>query len=316
MSGMFWKRARALLATARVANVPSVVSNVWVGAVVGSLSGLGEGLWGGIGASVWWLVGAGVCLYVAGNFLNDWYDREWDEKHRPERALPSGLFCPSTYLAVAVGLVLMAGVCAWAVNQVAVALAGMILIFVVAYTVLHKRTPWGVVWVGLCRALLVVLGVTGTLRPDTGSVWFSEPLLVAGLASIPLFCYIVGLSVSARFEAKRYAPQWVASLSVCMLALPLVITWIGMIILAKNSVNLLPAVPFAVWMMICHSRRKDIPRYVAGLLAGIPLVDLMVFGASIQAVVESRWIIAPWVLLVPLAAFGAGLLLQRVAPAS
>jgi 4-hydroxybenzoate polyprenyltransferase len=265
---------------------------------------------------LWWLVAAGVFLYVAGNFLNDWYDREWDAEHRPERALPSGMFCPGTYLAVAVGLVVMAGVCAWAVHKIAMVVVGGILVFVVAYTVLHKRTGWGVVWVGLCRALLVVLGMTGMGLSDVGSERFWEVVGMSFLVPVPLFCYIVGLSVSARFEAKGQVPRRAASLSVAMLALPMAIVWGGLMIVTRAPVFFWAAVPFVGWMMICLSRRRTIPRYVSGLLAGIPLVDWMVLSASMQAVAGDRWIIAPVVMFIPLIAFVAGLLMQRVAPAS
>jgi 4-hydroxybenzoate polyprenyltransferase len=312
---MFWMRVKALLATARVANVPSVVSNVWVGAVVGSLSGIGEGPGGEIGASVWWLAGAGVCLYVAGNFLNDWYDREWDEKHRPERALPSGLFCPGTYLAVAMGLVVMAGVCAWAVNGVALAVCGTILIFVVAYTVLHKRTAWGVVWVGLCRALLVVLGIFCLV--DSEPAWrdCEQWLLLSVLAALPLFVYIVGLSVSARFESLAYPPSWALTSSFLLLGLPILLCVVLQWLLGAIFI-IWPFALYLVWMYICYRRRSCIPDFVSGLLAGIPLVDWMLLYPIAMSALGYGEYLAPAVILLPVIAFGAGLLLQRVAPAS
>lgn len=319
MSGMLWKRLRALLATARVANVPSVVSNVWLGAVVGSLAiAVGQDLepMGNVGGSFWWLAAAGTCLYVAGNFLNDWYDREWDEKHRPERALPSGLFCSSTYFAVAVGLVVMAGVCAWAVNEVALGVAGLILVFVVAYTILHKRTAWGVVWVGLCRALLVVLGVTGIVQPELGSEWIHEPMRIAVVASVPLFCYIVGLSVSARFESLHEVPRWASGVSLSLLALPLLLAGgYGMFHMRWIYV-IAGMVPYVSWMAICHARRKNISRYVPGLLAGIPLVDGMILLPLAVYTTHQGMALHHCIWIVPLMAFSAGLLLQRVAPAS
>ncbi|MEO5716834.1 MAG: UbiA family prenyltransferase, partial [Luteolibacter sp.] len=94
-------KLHALFATARIANVPSVVSNVWLGVALGIAinTPMGEGQSGpGIPWShVILLMTAGICLYVGGNFLNDWMDRRWDSENRPERALPRGLFKPETY---------------------------------------------------------------------------------------------------------------------------------------------------------------------------------------------------------------------------
>jgi len=318
MTGDLGIKTKSLLATARVANVSSVVSNVVAGAVVAGVFGRDgnnlEVVWPG--GWVWWLVAAGVCLYVAGNFLNDWYDRDWDSVHRPERALPSGVFRPCVYLKVAVAMVAVALVCAWLVNGVALAVAAAIAVFVVIYTVVHKKTAWGVVWVGLCRALLVVLGATGVVWQDAADGWRS-PLVVAGLASLPLFFHITGLSVSARFEAKERVPGWAAGVSMGMSALPLLLVWGGLALVTEaDGMMMAGALPFALWMVVCLSRRRDIPRYVGGMLAGIPLVDHMVVAACVAAMASGRWVMSPSLIFFPLLAFAAGLVLQRVAPAS
>lgn len=321
MNATFSKRVKALLATARVANVPSVVSNVWVGAVLGelvvSLDRKMEIGWPD--PALWWLAAAGVCLYVAGNFLNDWYDREWDRSHRPERALPVGLFCPDTYLAIAVGLLIMAGICAWVVGPVALWVAAAILVFVVAYTLLHKRTGWGVVWIGCCRALLVVLGVTGMaglVKTAAGVDLVLLLMVIAGIHALPLFCYIIGLSVSARFEAKSVTPEWARAVSLGMLVLPMGLVAGGFIHFTKSAPLLWALLPYAVWMVVCYRRKKHIPSYVSGLLAGIPLVDLMVLSASMTYADKIIYSVSPVVYVVPAIAFVMGLLLQRLAPAS
>ena len=78
-------KTHALLSTARVANIPSVVSNVWVGVVLGALMRSYAGdqppsiPWTSAAATTF----AGILLYVGGNFLNDWMDRAWDAEHRP-----------------------------------------------------------------------------------------------------------------------------------------------------------------------------------------------------------------------------------------
>lgn len=145
----------ALLATARIANVPSVVSNLGVGVLLGSLNNGGDFSW------PWLLMIAAVAFYVAGNFLNDWADREWDMANRPERALPRGLFRAHHYLVFAsVGMAAGMGLAAlhgWRAVIVSAALAG----FIVLYTKVHKRAAWSVIPMGLCRACLPVLGFAG-----------------------------------------------------------------------------------------------------------------------------------------------------------
>src|SRR5688572_23543978 len=97
-------KVRALLATLRIANAPSVVSNVFLGFMVGWV-GSEHDYWKP-GSMEWdratMACLAGVLLYCSGNLANDWFDRKWDAEKRPERALPSGLFHPASYLVVAV----------------------------------------------------------------------------------------------------------------------------------------------------------------------------------------------------------------------
>jgi 4-hydroxybenzoate polyprenyltransferase len=89
-------KIHALLATVRIANVPSVVSNLGVGILLGSIHDGSEFSW------PWALMMAAVLFYVSGNFFNDWMDRDWDREKRPERALPRGMFSPKAYLMTAI----------------------------------------------------------------------------------------------------------------------------------------------------------------------------------------------------------------------
>ena len=96
-----------LLAAGRIANLPTVWTNVLVGASVGVASGFGE--WS-IRLAI--AMVAGSLLYVAGCFYNDFYDRHWDAEHKPDRAIPSGRLKPVIlgWLIVAFTL-LVAGLC-------------------------------------------------------------------------------------------------------------------------------------------------------------------------------------------------------------
>jgi len=296
----------ALLATARIANVPSVLSNLAVGVLLGcTVEGSGYD-W------PWLLSIAAVLFYVAGNFLNDWQDREWDLENRPERALPRGLFSASTYLSVAVGgMVVGLGICAW-YGLVAFVVAVVLVALIVQYTKVHKRAAWSVIPMGLCRACLPVLGYVAMGRGISGTVLFPAAALLL---------YIIGLSLSARWEARGDLPveqKWQARgllVGAGLLAaiLPLLIDplfgWIGLL-------------PFGIWLALCVTKfQSPVPTHVSALLAGIPLVDWIVLlpialsWLNLKRVESVDLMFITAIILPPLA-FVLGRLLQRLAPAT
>lgn len=296
----------ALLATARIANVPSVASNLGVGVLLGSLDVGGGFSW------PWTLMIAAVLFYVAGNFLNDWADLEWDMVNRPERALPRGLFLEREYLvfastAIAVGLILSA-IHGWG----AVMVSAVLVFCIVLYTKVHKQAAWAVIPMGLCRACLPVLGYVAARGSVAGPVLFP---------SVGLFVYIVALSLSARWESRVEVPPEKKRLSRSMLIaaglvpalLPLMVMpvagWVGM-------------VAFFLWLGLCLTRyASPVPAHVSALLAGIPLVDwVTLFPFALIWMRLDR--VEPFdpmfsiTVFLPPVAFIFGRFLQRVAPAT
>lgn len=305
-------KLHALLSTARVANIPSVVSNVWVGLAIGLLfseTGPANGLpW----PTMLILPLAGVLLYVSGNFFNDWMDRSWDRQHRPERALPRGLFAPGLYAGLALGLGLAGvGLAAWTNVRSGMA-AVAIAFFIVIYTLFHKRTPWAVIPMGLCRALLPVMGCLAVF-PYVDHVW-----PVAG----GLLFYIMGLSLSARYEAMAEPPKWVALAGRgLLLGAVVLVTWGNRGLLVGKFPNLAGALPYLLWTSLClRIWKKPVPLLVSRLLAGIPWVDWMVLlPVSLMLHFHGTSDMAGLMLLclaVPPVASISALLLQRVAPAT
>ncbi len=299
-------KIHALLATARIANVPSVVSNLGTGVLLGSIAG-GDGF-----SWPWALTLAAIAFYVGGNFLNDWADKGWDRVNRPERALPSGLFPEKSYLAVALACFLgglaISGFYSWA----ALAVSLLLVCLIVWYTKIHKKTAFSVVPMGLCRACLPVLGYLAVRNGFSGTVMFP---------AMALLVYIIALSMSARGESRSdNAPEqrWQArgllvGGGVIAAVLPILIDpslgWIGL-------------VPFGVWVALSLTRfRSPVPAHVSALLAGIPLVDWV-------ALLPMAWI---WLrlervdtgdgmfycaLILSPVCFVAGRALQRLAPAT
>jgi UbiA prenyltransferase family len=299
-------KVRALLATARVANIPSVVSNVWCGmalALVWRDSPVIDG-------SIIILIPlAGVLLYVSGNFLNDWHDRDWDASHRPERALPGGLWKPGVYLQAAILLGTGGIALALAAGPRPATVAAIIGVLVMIYTLVHKRSVWSVLPMGLCRASLPLMGALAVLP-------LAEGLRVSFVPALALLGYIAGLSLEARNEslaAQGTKPGGIRPLWLMGCAVPLSLLW------AMPSLNpwqpLVALVPFAGWLCLCGTRwRRPVPRLVSSLLAGIPLVD-WVFLLPLGLVAPGDALGVSMIAVPPLA-MACALLLQRLAPAT
>lgn len=299
-------KLHALLATARIANVPSVLSNLGVGVFLGWVSSGSEFGW------PWLLSVAVVLFYVSGNFLNDWADCEWDRENRPERALPRGMFPRGAYLGAAFGG-FVGGLALAAPYGLGAFLASVILVILICvYTAIHKKTPFSVVPMGLCRACLPVIGFLG-MRDG-----FAPQVLYPAMG---LLIYIIGLSVSARWESKGSIPVEKMLLprgllvvsGLVAVALPMQVNpllgWIGL-------------VPFGVWLGLSLTKyRSPVPAHVSALLAGIPLIDwiplfpiaLMLLGHGKIGAGDAAFLTA--VFLAPLS-FIFGRALQRLAPAT
>lgn len=284
-----------MLATARIANVPSLVSNVCVGSLLASISS----------PLPYALITAAILFYVSGNFLNDWADRKWDALHRPERALPIGLFSSSLYLAIGIIGVLL-GIALAASYGLNVFLVSLILVFLILlYTKIHKHTALSVVPMGLCRACLPVLGflaVNQRFTPD------------ALLPAAALLLYIIALSISARWEARGDIPigkRFIARgllISAGLLAacFPLIrcpqLAWFGLI-------------PYTRLLYLSLTKyRSPVPAHVSALLAGIPLVDWISLLPLAMENPSQGTAMAP--LFLSPCCFVLGRALQRIAPAT
>ncbi len=180
---------RAILDMARAGNLPSVASNVIAALVLSSATGA---VWPSGGLLVQALV-AGFLLYAGGATLNDVADADFDRKHRPERAIPTGVFSRNAALAVgaiemAIGVAILwrAGAAPWAL--------GALVAVILAYDWLHKRWTGSVFLMAGCRSFL---GISlATLPGHDAGTWFW-----AWTAAV--FAYIVVLSLLARMEYKQ-----------------------------------------------------------------------------------------------------------------
>lgn len=320
------RKLHLLLTSARVANLPSVVCNVWLG--VGLAAMLRAAPPEIEGWSPLLLVLSGLLLYLGGNLLNDWHDRHWDAQHRPERALPQGAFPPGFYLALAAILLGSGSLTAFAVSLSSGLVAGLVLICILGYTRWHKRSGLTILLIALCRALLPLLALGGTL----GAGWASHDDFIVFwclVSPTALMLYVAGLSLLARNESAANSENtpvlpmvWLAMAGLLMLGTgfsrstmpgPLLGTGFGHPVLGLVLVGLLS---FAVWTTLCLTRfRHPVRRQISGLLAGLPLLDgiallpvSLILSANRQPDFGPIPIIS---LILPPLAFFAALILQR-----
>ena len=313
----------AALDTSRVANLPSVISNVWLGVAIGTIYEQGFPSSGNI---VLWSVFlrlsvAGAMLYIAGNFLNDWADQEWDKEHRSERALPRGLFSSNSYAWVSALLTLSGIAMAWTVSRTSACAASVIVVCIGLYTYGHKRCLWAVIPMGLCRALLPLLGIFAFTNLLSSKCIHHGLLVLSICASLGIFCYIVGLTLAARYESTSEPPIWISLVARgLLLVTPILLAWGNKGLFIDQKLIIAGTLPYLLWTSLClRFRRRPVKRFISGLLAGIPFVDwaiLLPLALALSAT-SSGW--GPFPILcttIPPLAFLASLLLQRFTPAT
>ena len=289
---MNWKVALEL---GRVSNLPTVWTNTLAGVALAGASPAD--------ARVPLLLLALSLCYVAGMFLNDAFDREFDARHRRERPIPSGRATHGAVFGAGFGL-LAAGVLLLAWTGLGVAggtgvqplLAGLALAAaIVIYDLHHKQNAWSPVIMGLCRMLVYVAAAYAVVADPAG------PVFVFGLL---LLSYLVGLTYVARQEhLGRIASLW----PLLVLVLPLLWTAAAAARDALIAALWLALLGWILYALSFLRRRRpgDVPRAVGALLAGICLWDALV----VAVVGQPQWV------LPLLGGFVLTLVLQRfVAP--
>jgi len=278
---------RTLLVLGRISNLPTVWSNslaAWL---------LNHGAaWNNFYVL---LVGA-TLLYVGGMFLNDTFDAGFDRLHRTERPIPAGRI--SVRAVWQIGCTLLAlGWLSLLLLGFATALGGLLLLgAIVLYDAIHKRTRFAPLLMAACRFLLYVVAAAATQLP------VSTPVLTHALG---LAAYITGLSYLARVESTgSIASRWPLALLFAPCVIAIVITT------ARATSSWLALGVFIAWTLWClrgmlRPASRNIGRTVAGLLAGIVLVD---------------WLAIPWPaehgVVVFVGLFALALILQRKVPAT
>jgi len=156
-----WRaRVQATLELCRIPNVFTAMSNVVAGIVLarGGELHLGDMR----------VVLASALLYISGMVLNDFFDREIDALERPSRPIPSGRVSVSSALVFGIVLIVAALALLTQVGGKVLVLGGALALSILLYDAWLKNTPMGVVSMGLCRTLNVLLGLALVPWPE---VW-------------------------------------------------------------------------------------------------------------------------------------------------
>ncbi len=307
---------RDLLAAGRISNLPTVWSNVFCGFLVTAHHLKLE-----INSIDWkrLVIGGltGSFLYIAGCFYNDYHDQAWDASHKAERALPSGRLSPSILLFLIIISTALGIAGSYILGSTAVLTTVLLLFFIWIYTLTHKKTIWGILPMGLCRACLYFLGFAcvndlpvNTPPKELYSFLNNNGLLSVAPIGIGILLYIAGITAVARNEAKN--------------TLSPVIKWVGIGCLlapvfthfhfSTEGISYLALVMFTLSFLTARSAliKKQLGKFVSISLAGLCLVD----GLAYLSLPHPRPlnIILGFAVMVGL--YISSRLLQRIAPAT
>jgi 4-hydroxybenzoate polyprenyltransferase len=277
---------RVFLVLGRVSNLPTVWSNclaAWF------LAG------GGAPGPFVLLCAGATLLYTGGMFLNDAFDVEFDRKHRPERPIISGAISARAVWAIA-GALLILGLGAIVPLGPEPFLFGVALLgTIVFYDAVHKRTMLAPLLMAGCRFLLYLVAASAAHAQV-------KPIFVE--KALALAVYILGISYLARKESTGGVTTRWATL---LLLGPILLAVIGRG--ASNGIVWIAVAAQGVWIFWClwspPGKSRNFSSGVAGLLAGIVLVDWLAAVGSAQALS-----------VVFAALFVLALLSQRFAPAT
>ena len=257
------KFLRTLLVLGRVSNLPTVWSNCLAGWLLGG---------GGRYSRLPLLFLGATFLYVGGMFLNDAFDEGFDREHRKERPIPSGAISAGAVWLWGFGCLLVGSICLFTLGS-RTGVAGLpLLLCIVIYDWIHKRTILAPILMGLCRTLLYFVAASAGEQGISGyGVWGG---LVMG-------AYIVGLTYLARGESRKPVDSTESGMlrywPLLLLAMPVLLALFmnangyregALVISAVLVLWLLKSLRSTLW-----STERNVGRTVSGLLAGIVFVD-------------------------------------------
>src|SRR5438309_7765108 len=123
------RHLRVLLVLGRASNLPTVWSNCLAGWLLG-----GAGQRGRFAL----LCAGSTFLYLGGMYLNDAFDAQFDQQHRPERPIPSGAIRVEAVWMWGLALLLLGFVGLCLLGRTTGFLAALLVISILIYDAIHE----------------------------------------------------------------------------------------------------------------------------------------------------------------------------------
>ncbi|WP_036758556.1 UbiA family prenyltransferase [Photobacterium halotolerans] len=295
-------RLHTWLTLGRASNLPSVWSNVFAAALIAQASLGNEALSTGAMDNEEWIPGSvslqiilwtGCLLslslmYLAGMFLNDAFDANWDRHNNNARPITQGkVSATAVWLnglaMLALGIGLAGSVYQRAVPEQATygwVAVGLLAALILLYNRVHKQFRHSAVLMGGCR--LGVYLVAALMLADITPELF--------LAALALCLYISGITYVAREEHTNKVSQIG---SVGLLFLPVIlVSFLGY----TFPYFWLYACCLSLYLLYTMQRclftpHKNVRGFIGGLLAAVPLLDGLML-ASMNLILPSLLCVA------------------------
>lgn len=190
------------------------------------------------------LLAASCCLYLSGMVFNDVFDVAQDTIERPRRPIPSGRVSRQSATLMGAALMLIGISLAGLVGPVSFEVAMLLVVAILGYDAILKRTPLGPLAMGSCRFLNVLLGAS--VQPNWVPSLLSHPQLAAALG---LGIYIAGVTLFARTEA-RTSNRWQLAVADVVINTGFLVHAGLMIFRPTTSI---PVTPLAILMVIAFT---------------------------------------------------------------
>lgn len=278
-------QARAWLELARVSNAPTVVSNTLAGLAIGA--GVNRGAVSPLTSASLCL--GGVLLYTGGMALNDVLDVEVDRTERPGRPIPSGRVGRSTALGVAVLLLGLGLAAVMPAGARSVQAGAALVAAIVVYNLLHRRMVGSVLVMGLCRALLYLVGVCASVSA------VDHPRLIVPVAL--LGAYTAAFSLVARREAVEH-PRTRTVLAWLPLPLGIAVAAGAALSVPVAAFALIPAPALVLASVWATQGSRGLRPAVLTWIAAFSLIDTAVCAAlgrfDLAGVCAACWLATAW----------------------
>lgn len=255
----------------RLSNAPTVISNVLVGIAIGAASG-GSFPW-----SVAAMIALGLLLlYAGGMIMNDVVDLRADRREKPERPIASGRLSARYATMLMIGCLVLGLLCVALAGLIAAGFAPrgaaalgwtvLLLMAIIGYNLLHKKTALSVALMGACRGLVyLVAAAAGGASID----W-----RLALPPTIAITAYIIALTLAARAEAQHDAALG-RRLSIIMILIALAPALV--IVPVASTATIVAGLAVIGWLVLTQRHVMTTPprigEAVHGWLAAICLID-------------------------------------------